>query len=202
MNYQIQSVLNQLNPHFTFNALNAIGDAVQEGRKEEAYEYFSKLSDLIRSSMSNATRSYNTLGEELDFVKEYLEIEKYRFGDKLNWEVTLDPNIDLSISVPKMLIHIFVENAIKHGILKDNSKGCIKIKVKEIKNLNKIKITIEDDGIGIEEEIIEGIDKGKTKEGSIGLLNVHNRLKLIYGKGLDIERLHKGTRISFEIDIN
>lgn len=149
LNYQLQSVMNQLNPHFTFNAINSIGYAIMQGKKEEAYDYFTKLSGLIRKSMKNAFLPYKTLGEEISFVEEYLEIEEYRFDGKLNWNMKIDPEADISIPVPKMLIHIFVENAIKHGIFHLNKIGKISIVVKALKS--GIEIVVEDNGIGFNE---------------------------------------------------
>ncbi|MEZ5071234.1 MAG: histidine kinase [Bacteroidales bacterium] len=149
LDYQLQSVMNQLSPHYTFNALNAIGDAVREGRSEEAYEYFTTLAGLIRRSMTHATQPYSTLGEELGFVTEYLEIEDYRFRDKLSWHLHLYPEINLEIPVPKMLIHIFVENALKHGIFHLKEKGRIELDLR--RDNRAITITIRDNGVGFAE---------------------------------------------------
>ena len=146
LDYQLQTVMNQLNPHFTFNAINSIGDAVLEGRNQEAYTYFSKLSALIRKSTSHALEPYKTLGEEIQFVREYLDIEKYRFGDKLNWILDVAPDVDLRIKVPKMLIHIFVENALKHGIFHLKKGGQVDILAMSREEHTEISIT--DNGVG------------------------------------------------------
>ena len=124
----------------------------------------------------------------------YVEIEKARFGEKLNVVYNVDE--DIAIKIPSLIIQPIVENSIKHGILKGTGKGTVKINIKKLEE-NKVKITIQDDGIGISEEIIEKVYEGKTEENKIGISNVHNRLKCIYGNGLKIERLIKGTRTSF-----
>ncbi len=147
VNLQLQSVMNQLNPHFTFNAINSIGLAMMEGKSNEAYEYFVSLSDLIRKSMTNAFEPYKTLAEEIDFVKQYLHIETYRFNEKLSWSFQQDPTIDLGIIVPKMLIHIFVENAIKHGIFHKPEGGKIDISIN--KSSIGLLIMVADDGVGM-----------------------------------------------------
>jgi hypothetical protein len=148
LNLQLQSMMNQLNPHFTFNALNTIGDSVLEGPKEEAYEYFSKLSDLIRSSMTNAFQLDKSLEEEIAFVKQYMELEELRFRERLTFSATIHPSVDLSIKIPKMLIHIFVENAVKHGIFHKIGPGEINLTVNS--ENGAILIRIEDNGIGRE----------------------------------------------------
>ena len=146
MNLQLQSVMNQLNPHFTFNAINTIGDSILKGRSEEAYEYFTKLSELIRSSMTNAFQLDKTLQEEIDFVTRYLEIEEFRFSGRLSYSIEVSPSVKMQMKVPKMLIHIFVENAVKHGIFHKSTPGEIKVIIKD--DLSGTLILVEDDGIG------------------------------------------------------
>ena len=147
INLQLQSVMNQLNPHFTFNAINSIGLAMMEGKSMEAYEYFVSLSDLIRKTMKNAFEPYKTLAEEIEFVKQYLHIESYRFNGKLSWDFQQDPTVNVDLIVPKMLIHIFVENAIIHGIFHNPEGGKIDISI----NTSSIGllIMIADDGVGM-----------------------------------------------------
>lgn len=184
LNYQLQSVMNQLNPHFTFNAINSIGYAIMEGRKEEAYDYFTKISGLIRKSMKNAFRPYKTLAEEISFVKQYLEIEEYRFTGKLEWIMEVDPKVDLSISVPKMLIHIFVENAIKHGIFHLEGQGKIDIRI--VNTGMNTEISIEDNGVGFERT------KNLSTSGGKGLIILNNYLE-IYNSTM-------GNKIEYKIE--
>lgn len=203
LNLQLQSMMNQLNPHFTFNALNTIGDSVLEGRKEEAYKYFSKLSDLIRSSMTNAFQLDKTLEEEIAFVKQYMEIEQLRFKERLRFNVNIDPELDLSIKIPKMLIHIFVENAVKHGIFHKIGPGEINL---NMNSDNKgIQIQIDDNGIGR-----EAASRLVTSPGK-GLLILDNYLYL-YSKShgveiqyqiedLEPDQTDPGTRVTIHISI-
>jgi two-component system LytT family sensor kinase len=136
------------------------------------------------------------INKELEQVKAYVEIEKARFGDKLNVIYSIDNNIHLKI--PSLIIQPIVENSIKHGILRGTGIGTVKIEVKK-HALNEIKITIEDDGIGIPEDIISSIASGIPRENKIGISNVNSRLLYIYGTGLIIERLNKGTRVYFTV---
>ena len=144
---QLQSVMNQLNPHFTFNAINSIGLAMMEGKSMEAYEYFVSLSDLIRKTMKNAFEPYKTLAEEIEFVKQYLHIESYRFSGKLSWAFQQDPSVNVELIVPKMLIHIFVENAIKHGIFHNPEGGNIDISINN--SSIGLLIMVTDNGVGM-----------------------------------------------------
>ena len=98
--------------------------------------------------MKNAFEAYKTLGEEVDFVKQYLKIESYRFGGKLSWDVELNPEVDKSIIIPKMLIHLFVENAVKHGIFHQPNGGRIDVKIELSED--GIFITVTDDGVGMQ----------------------------------------------------
>ncbi|MCU4162878.1 sensor histidine kinase [Carboxylicivirga caseinilyticus] len=143
---ELSSTYNQLDPHFTFNVLNAIGGSIMLGKKEDAYEYFANLSELIRMTLIKAKDSARTLKEEIDFVRKYLEIERFRFGSKLDYNIEFDESIDLEIEIPKMLIQIFVENALKHGITPKDGNGQISISI--INKNQTIKATIEDNGIG------------------------------------------------------
>ncbi len=143
---QMQSVMNQLNPHFTFNAINTVGNSILQDRKHEAYENLTKLSELIRNSMDNAFQVYKTLGEEIEFTRRYLELESVRFESKLTYIFNIDHNIDPGMRIPKMLLHLFIENAIKHGIFHKTSPG--HISVKATRENQETVITISDNGIG------------------------------------------------------
>lgn len=199
--FQLQSVMNQLSPHFTFNAINAIGDNILKGEREKAFEYFTKLSELIRKSMTNAFQPYKMLGEEIEFVQEYLEIQKFRFEDQLSWNIYLGEEVDTSITVPKMLIHIFVENAVKHGLFHKKGVGTVSIHVDNVGS--GIGITIIDDGIGIKRS------KEINRESGKGLLLLNNYLDLFSkSQGINIaytmrevspKSKYPGTRVEIMI---
>ena len=133
---------------------------------------------------------------ELEQVKAYIEIEKARFGEKLNIIYNVDDNLD--VKIPSLIIQPIVENSIKHGILEGKGHGTVTIEIKKVP-LGDVMIVIEDDGVGISNDIIEKVYKGTMEENKIGISNVHNRLKYIYGEGLKIERLVSGTRINFNV---
>ena len=95
-----------------------------------------------------------------------------------------------------MIIQPIVENAIKHGVLESNGKGKVVISIKK-QNEDSVLVTIEDDGFGVPDEVIDSLYSETHSQNKIGMANVHNRLKHLYGNGLKIENLKIGTKISF-----
>lgn len=189
---EIKALQAQINPHFLFNALNTIVSFLRFN-PNKARELIVNLSNYLRYNIEN-TSTFVDINKELEQVKAYVEIEKARFGDKLKVSYDVDENIN--IKIPSLVIQPLVENSIKHGILEGSGSGNVKIIVKNY-NSNEVLVIIEDDGIGISQHIIDNIYNGTSKENKIGMSNVNNRLKYIYGKGLNIERLSEGTKISF-----
>jgi two-component system LytT family sensor kinase len=189
---EIKALQTQINPHFLFNALNAITSCIRIN-PDKARELTIKLASYLRYNLE-LNDEFIDIKKELQQVKDYVEIEKARFGNKLNVIYDID---DVDVKIPSLLIQPLVENAIVHGILKDKGEGTVNISVK--KQNERVKVTIADSGIGISEDIIERVYNDTMHENKIGLYNVHLRLKLIYGEGLIIKRLEKGTKIEFYI---
>jgi len=135
------------------------------------------------------------LAKELEQVKAYIEIEKARFGEKLQVFFEID-HMDQQ-KIPSLIIQPLVENAIIHGIRQKSGSGTVTIGVKQIKE--KTKVWIEDNGISIDPEIIQKVYTNQMPKNKIGLNNVHHRLQLIYGQGLTIKRTNPGTLIEFYI---
>ncbi len=189
---EIKALQTQINPHFLFNALNAITSSIRIN-PDKARELIINLSSYLRYNLE-LNDKFIDIKKELKQVKDYIEIEKARFGNKLNIIYDID---DVDVKIPSLSIQPLVENAIVHGILKDKGAGTINISVKE--QDEKVKISIVDSGVGISEDIIERVYNDNIPENKIGLYNVHLRLKLIYGEGLIIKRLEKGTKIEFYI---
>lgn len=191
---EIKALQAQINPHFLFNALNTIISFVRIN-PNKARELIINLSTYLRYNLEFGDKPVD-IYKEMEQVKAYIEIEKARFKDKLN--VIYDIDEDIDIKIPSLIIQPIVENSVKHGILKGDKKGTIRIIIKKINN-NSAKVVIQDDGIGISQDIIEKVYNGTMKENKIGVSNVNERLKYIYGKGLKIKRLNKGTRTTFII---
>lgn len=191
---EIRALQAQINPHFLFNALNTIVSFIRIN-PNHARELIINLSTYLRYNLDTGEKPVD-IYRELEQVKAYIEIEKARFGEKLHVIYNIDDNLD--IRIPSLIIQPIVENSIKHGILEGNGYGTVSIAIKNVDG-NKVSIAIEDDGFGISEDIIEKVYENKMEKNKIGMSNVHNRLKCIYGTGLEIERLKIGTRIHFSV---
>jgi len=189
---ELKALQSQINPHFLFNVLNTMTSLIRTN-PEKAREVTIDLSKYLRYNLDNNLKNVELI-KELNQIDTYIKIEKARFGDKLNIIYDVDESL-YNFQIPSLIIQPLVENSIKHGILKKRDKGFVKIIIKKIER--DIEVEIEDDGIGIEQTIIDNLDK-KIEE-NIGLKNVHQRLKLLYGEGLNITKLEQGTRIKFKI---
>jgi two-component sensor histidine kinase len=143
---QLQGIKSQLDPHFTFNTLNSIASLIYLEDRELAYDYMNKFTQLLRSLINDAERIYRSLGEEIEFVTTYLDLEKLRFGDRFNYEISIDEDVNQRVQVPKLVLHTFAENAIKHGIMSRTEGGLLKIKA--VTENNYLKLSIMDNGIG------------------------------------------------------
>ena len=189
---ELKALQSQINPHFLFNVLNTMTSLIRTN-PEKAREVTIDLSKYLRYNLHNNLKSVELI-KELNQIDTYIKIEKARFGDKLNIIYDVDESL-YNFQIPSLIIQPLVENSIKHGILKKRDKGFVKIIVKKIDK--DIEVAIEDDGVGIEQAVIDNLDK--RIEENIGLKNVHQRLKLLYGEGLNITKLEQGTRIKFRI---
>lgn len=191
---EIKALQAQISPHFLFNALNTIISFIRLD-PNRARELIINLSTYLRYNLEIGENPVD-IYLELEQVKAYIEIEKARFGEKLNINYNIQD--DLDVKIPSLIIQPIVENSIKHGILEGSGTGTVTIEIKKV-NSDNIMIVIEDDGVGISKEIIKKVYEGTMEENKIGISNVHNRLKYIYGEGLKIERLTNGTRINFNV---
>jgi LytS/YehU family sensor histidine kinase len=166
---QLISIRNQIDPHFTFNAMNSIASVILKEEKEKAYSFFVKLSSLIRQVLTSGDKVTRTLAEEMVFVQNYLEIEKLRFRESFQFRIDVANSVNLEQEVPKMVVQTYTENALKHGLLnKKDGIGQLSIKVWEEEK--KLYIVIEDNGIGRKEARLLG--KESTGKGMM-ILNFY-----------------------------
>jgi tetratricopeptide (TPR) repeat protein len=172
-----QNVLqSQMNPHFIFNSLNAIKLYIIDNEKENAVYYLNKFSKLIRKILASARNKENTLAEEIDTLKLYIEIENIRFLNEIETEFNIDEKLNLkTIKVPTLILQPFIENAIWHGLSSKKGKKEIKLTFEKEKD-SHLKITIIDNGIGRKKSA--AIKKKKIhKKESIGIKLTEERLK-------------------------
>ncbi|MFZ4835702.1 LytS/YhcK type 5TM receptor domain-containing protein [Rouxiella sp. Mn2063] len=190
---EMRALQSKINPHFLFNALNAISSSIRIN-PDIARQLIINLSRYLRYNLELNDELID-LRKELHQVQDYIAIEQARFGSKLT--VIYDIDDDISLKIPSLLIQPLVENAIVHGIVPRSGKGVVVITVK--RQGKQIKISVKDTGYGINQDIIDRVANNEMPGNRIGLLNVHHRVKLLYGEGLQITRLNPGTEISFLI---
>jgi LytS/YehU family sensor histidine kinase len=135
-----------MDPHFTFNAINSIASVIYDQDKDVAYDYFTKISKLIRATLDDADSITRTLDKEIEFVSNYLDIQKFRFSDKFDYNIKSGEYVNRSWKIPKMLIQIYAENAVKHGLIHNSKRGVLTIDLS--KKNNFLVIEIVDNGIG------------------------------------------------------
>lgn len=183
---------NQINPHFLYNTLEGIrSEALIEGVDSIA-NMTEALATFFRYTISNVDKLVS-LENEITNVENYYKIQKFRFGEKLDFYIEFQPDSDdeiLKARIPKLTLQPIFENAIFHGVERKMGKGIVTLKI--IATSKRLIITISDNGVGIEEEGLRKLNKklrGASLEhmkddkhkGGIALLNVNNRLKLIFG---------------------
>lgn len=187
---EFSALQSKINPHFLFNALNAISTLIRI-RPDEARQLIANLADFLRYNLERDVELID-IQEEIQQVRDYVAIEQARFGSKL--EVVFDID-DVHPRIPCLLIQPLVENAILHGIQPSRVAGKVVISVKKCED--DVVITITDTGVGIDQEIIDKLYQSKIDSHHIGLNNVHQRLLLLYSDGLHISRLEQGTSMQF-----
>jgi len=190
-NLQLQAVQSQLYPHLLFNAVSATGAVIYKEDKDTAYDFVVKLSNFMRQALLNTNQLYRSLQEELDFVKSYLHLQKMRFSERFEYEIHVDPEVNMTLQVPQMLMQTYVENAVKYG-LEPLKKGG-KLNIQLIRTTKGIRILIEDNGIGIVEAQKyknKGTGKGIQIMNEIYAINNRNhrckisyKLKDLYARG-------------------
>ncbi|AZA79759.1 histidine kinase [Chryseobacterium sp. G0186] len=173
----LQSLRREMNPHFIFNSLNSVNHFIATNNELEANQYLTKFSKLMRGVMENSTEDFIPFQQELDLLQNYLALEKTRFADKFDYEIDVDESLNMqNLKVPGMLVQPFLENAIWHGLRYRTEKGFLKLSFE--KREQYLKVTIEDNGIGIEESKKQKTQHQKTREGR-GMKNTLERIQLL-----------------------
>lgn len=197
---KLKLLTNQLNPHFLFNTLETLHMmAICNGQKDIA-DMVLKLGNILRKNIE-LKGNLVKLETELNLVRDYLEIQKYRFG-KINYKI--ETHVDPSrIYILPFLIQPIVENSIIHGLENKIDEGFIYVKVK--KEEERLIISIEDNGVGMEKETLESLMSKLSKENNnekIGLRNIWERIKLYYGEEYELKitsEKEKGTKVDIII---
>lgn len=190
----------QINPHFLFNTLNTI-IMFSRTNPETARRLLIRLAAFFRHSLKKHGL-FNTLEEELEYVNTYLVLEKARFREKLRILRDIDPSL-MQYKVPVLCIQILVENAIKHGIMPKMGTGAVQISA--LRTEEGLLVMIKDDGVGIpRDKLNKVLETGFGSGNGVGLSNVHERLKSLYGErfGLKIVSAEdRGTTVYMRIPL-
>jgi two-component system LytT family sensor kinase len=195
---RLEALTQQINPHFLFNTLNSISSATRT-RPEMARHLIQKLSTIMRRVLDKR-RNFVPLEEELEYIDSYLDIEVARFGtEKLRIVKDVDEDA-LHVLVPVMVLQPLVENAVLHAIAPLPEGGTVTIRAR--REGTRVNVEIGDDGVGFDASRLQ-LDgdqpPGSPRQG-IGLANVHQRLKMAYGRGLDITAERGvGTHVRFQV---
>ena len=202
---QMKSIRNQIDPHFTLNILNAIGSMyATESDREKADYIFGKYAKLIRQTVISSDKIIVPLSEEVEFVRNYLELERFRRENSFGFSVDVEKDVDLGIRIPRMLIHTFAENAVKYGINKSDNGGFIGLGISSLPGRCIIKI--EDNGPGINSDIKGESGTGKGLVILNELIELYRKLErinitYILENIIDPEGRAKGTRAVIEIPL-
>ena len=198
---ELKALQNQINPHFLYNTLDSIIYMIDKGENQKAEEMIVALSKFFRISISRG-KTIISLKDEVEHVRNYLLIQKIRFGDQFTYSINVDPSL-YQYSCIKLILQPLVENAIEHG-LNDNESGG-QIEIIGTQNESYIILKIKDNGYGISEDKLEQIYKSFHDDSihqGVGLKNVYQRIKIYYGEEADIKidsLFDEGTIISIYI---
>ena len=197
---EIKQLESQFNPHFLFNTLENVRAMIAID-PQSARKMIVELSALLRYSIREGGAS-TTLAEDLEITEKYLHIQKYRFGDKLSYEIKTEPGAENTV-VPKLMLQPLIENSIRHSF---RAKDSLSVTVTAAKSAGKLLITVEDDGDGIEagklKEIQATIENGVNETTHIGIFNIARRIQLMYGSeyGLSIDSAAgRGTTVTLSL---
>jgi two-component sensor histidine kinase len=205
---EMQAIRSQMNPHFLFNALHSIQDFIFTNDSREANRYISSFASLMRKILDASKKKYVYIYEEIEMLELYLELEKLRFNEKFEYKLMVDSKIDINATeIPTMIIQPFVENAINHGLLHREDSGLLLIKIEQAKE--GVKITVADNGIGIEQSKKIKLQL-ESDHVSQGMALINNRLEIMnemYNTEIKFslteqhpeDRKYPGTKITLEI---
>ncbi|KRB92946.1 hypothetical protein ASE26_28550 [Duganella sp. Root198D2] len=165
---QLAALRLQLEPHFIFNALNAVTGLIREKKDNEAIATIAALGDLLRRVTDRSERQLVALESEADFLRKYLEVQQVRFGERLHWQLDIPAAIS-GAQVPDLVLQPLVENAIKHGIAKRAKGGTLRVTAARAGEV--LTLSVANDGPALAAPLRDGV----------GLSNTRQRLQALYG---------------------
>jgi two-component sensor histidine kinase len=181
----LQSVYNQMHPHFTFNVLSAVGSLIYSGSRDEAYQYLNDVSDMLRIVLNSGSHSEWSLQDELNFIDIYIKLENVRFSGKYIYTEDIDENVNRNSIIPKMIIQTFVENAIQHGLAHKEMNCLLNLIIRMERE--KLTVLLTDNGIG------------RERSASISRKGTGNGIRIVREYMEGYNRLHG---VGFDLEIN
>jgi two-component system LytT family sensor kinase len=176
---ELKALRAQINPHFLFNALNAIAGHIHRdpARADRTVE---QLADVFRYALRGAENEWTVLQDELDFIRAYLDVERARFGDRLGSTFDVTPEA-ARLRVPTMMLQTLVENAVKHGISTVRGRAVVGIRARVEEG--RAVVSVSDNGAGFR---ADGADASSRRSGGYGLVNVRERLEGYFGAAAEL----------------
>ena len=200
---KMTALQSQMNPHFLFNSLNSINNFVLKNEIEKASDYITKFSKLVRVILNSSSSPTSTLSEELDVLLLYVKLEQMRVNGGFDYIVNVDQNLNLDqIKVPTLFLQPFIENAIWHGIMKNEKEKNKKIQLTIKADQGNVVCVIRDNGIGINKA--KEIDQITQKRRFFGTEATENRIKILHqNKGVILETkdISSGTKTGTLVSI-
>jgi len=193
---ELNLLMSQIKPHFLYNTFDTINSLALLGKNKTIYEMIKALGKFYRTSLNNG-KDIITVKEEINTVKSYLIIQNIRYEDMFEVEYDLDPRCD-DFKIIKLVLQPLVENAIYHGIRSSKDKG--KIRISTSQDEEKVILTLEDNGNGMEESQVRNINENKTT--GIGVRTTKERLRVFYGDEHEFiveSKKNVGTRITIKM---
>ncbi len=202
----LSSIQSQINPHFVFNALQSIQGYILKNDIETASDYLAKFSKIMRSGLEFSSLEFVSLEEEIEFLNNYLIIEKLRFPNRFNFKIVYDSDVlEEGIKIPPLVLQPIIENAVKHAFLENDEQNLILVSFEYLENKNVLRSIVEDNGIGFFNT--KSVNFGHGQHISKGISLVNRRVDLLkqkYGQGsygLLSRPNESGTKIVIELPI-
>jgi signal transduction histidine kinase len=180
---QLDALRRQIEPHFLFNTLNSVAALIREERNKAAVDMIAELSILLRRVVEGPNRHEVALGEEMEFLEKYLDIQKLRFAERLRLSVDV-PSELFGAQVPSLLLQPIVENSIKHGIGKNARGGMVRIGAS--RSDETLTLNVYNDGPALAEDY-------ETASAGTGISNIRSRLRSLYGNAFSLTLRNEGS---------
>ena len=204
---ELYALQQQVNPHFLYNALEAVNSLANQGRYQEIRSMVQKMAGIFRYCMGRGPAELVRFSEELQYVRDYLDIQEMRFRDRVRVSYHVERGV-LDLATPKFVLQPLVENALRHGLRDETAGGCLCIGAE--RRDGDLVITVEDDGKGMSDEQIARLHESLSRAtehtlatpGGIGLHSVQARIRLLSrgDHGLRLEHgLQGGTRVTMSL---